>query len=372
MDLDEALHIALERGEVGIQVAAFVDGELALEASAGRMWAEGPPVDDMTLFPILSAGKAVPAIAVHLQAERGLINYDVPVAEYWLEFGQNAKADVTIEHVLSHRAGVPQLPDGTSVDDMCDWELMVDRIAALEPMYRAGTTSSYHALSLGWILGEVVRRTDARARPFGRFVKEDICAPLDIEDLYVGLPSELHDRCATISSRSYVAPDPNEVPDHSRAVPLSIGRPEVFQNRHDFREACVPAGNVIANARSLARLYAMLACLGELDGYRLLRRERVLRMTARRPGFEEVDTVLGRWRPYGIGGFSLEGEPGHDVVLGPGRILWNHGGGGTYAWADLDRRLAVAICHNSLFALPAKPEDHPFAPLAGVIRAALA
>ena len=367
-----ALEVALERGEVGVQVAAYLDGELIVEAAAGVADEAGTPVGLDTLFPILSAGKAVPAVATHLQAERGLVEYDAPVARYWPEYGAAGKEGITLEQVLSHRAGVPQLPEGTTVDDMCDWDLMTTRVAELKPLYPPGTTNSYHALSFGWILGEVVRRTDPEGRPFGRFVQEEICGPLTIEDLWIGVPEDRDDRCATITSRGYVAAPADRAPAQALAVPQSIGRPQVFQNRSDFRRACVPAGNANATARSLARLYAMLAGRGALDGVRLLSAERVERLTVPRDDFSGNDMALGGPRPYGVGGFALGGETVYDGVLGDGTVIWHHGGGGTYAWADLDAGLAVAICHNSLFAAPPDPADNPFTPLGEAVRAVAA
>src|SRR5689334_19980134 len=167
--------------EVGLQVAAYLDGELAVDCWAGlAARASGPgrvdrPVDGDSLFTVFSTGKGVVATALHLLAERGQVDYGAPVARYWPEFAQSGKERVTVRDALSHRSGVPQMPDGLVAEDLLDWDRMVAAITRLSPIFPPGTTTAYHALTYGWIVGEVVRRVDGR--PVGQFVQEEICAP---------------------------------------------------------------------------------------------------------------------------------------------------------------------------------------------------
>jgi len=112
--------------EVGLQVAVAVDGQVVFEAAAGLADLEtGRPVDPGTLFPVFSATKGIVATAAHIQAERGLLEYDRPIAGYWPAFAAGGKGAATVRHALLHQAGVPQMPPGTTVERMCDWDWMV-------------------------------------------------------------------------------------------------------------------------------------------------------------------------------------------------------------------------------------------------------
>src|SRR5262249_2602758 len=155
--------------------------ELIVDARIGEA-----PAD--AVFPVFSVSKAVTALAVHLQAERGLLDVEAPIAAYWPEYAANGKERVTIRHVLSHRGGVPELPPDVTPERVADWDWMVARLAEAEPLFEPGTTNAYHSLSFGWLLGEVVCRTDPEGRPFARFVQEELCAPLRIESFWFGIP----------------------------------------------------------------------------------------------------------------------------------------------------------------------------------------
>jgi CubicO group peptidase (beta-lactamase class C family) len=358
----DALDRALELGELGVQVAAYSGDELVVDAWAG-------PVDGETLFPIFSVGKAFVATAIHLQAERGLLELDAPIAAYWPEYAANGKGAITIRHVLTHRAGVPQMPPELTPERLGDWEWITGWLAEqVTPLCPPGTRSQYHALSFGHLLAEVVRRTDPRRRPFGDFLSDELLGPLGVDDLWVGLPPEQEHRVAQLSwgddppSAPQVAPNPVRVASFPPAVaPV----PEVF-NLPAVHQACLPAASAIATARAVARFFALLARGGD----DLLSRERLLELTTPRPNPYEVDEAIGMVPWLGIGGYWLGGpHPPADPVVGPGTHVLAHGGaGGSIAWADLDTGLAVAITHNRMFgALP--PERHPFVELGAAVRA---
>jgi CubicO group peptidase (beta-lactamase class C family) len=339
-----------------VQVAAYLGDELIVDASIGLETPEA-------VFPVFSVSKAVTALAVHIQAERGLIEYETPIAHYWPEYASNGKDAITLRQVLSHRAGVPQMPADVTPERLGDWEWITHRLAALEPLYAPGTTNAYHAMSFGWLLGEVVRRSDPRARPFAQFVQDEICAPLGVQSFWLGIPPDVGPRVATLSF-----PDPPPAPAADapvgRAVPplVSLG-PEVF-NRLDVLRGCVPAVGGVADARSLARIFAVFAGAGAVGSVRLLAAERVTRMLEPRPDFDGLDVTYGRRLPVGRGGLWLE-APG---VTTPGtreRILCHPGAGGTIAWAELERGLSIAICHDRMFGVP---QIHPFSAIADAVR----
>jgi CubicO group peptidase (beta-lactamase class C family) len=207
--LRDALQEALGREETGVQICAYRHGELIADGWAGTMGdAAGTPVDGQTLFPVFSTSKAVTATALHVQAERGLVDYDAPLATYWPEYGNRGKERITVRHVLTHRAGVPQMPDDVTPERLGDWEWMVQRLAEAEPVFEPGTHNTYLSMTFGWLLGEVVRRTDPQGRPFARFVAEEVCAPLRMDSFFFGIHSSDEARVATLSFPNQPDPPP--------------------------------------------------------------------------------------------------------------------------------------------------------------------
>lgn len=364
--VEEAIAEAIACGaELGLQVAVVVDGEVTFEAAAGVADPEtGSPVTSGTLFPVFSATKGVTATAVHLQAERGHLDYDMPIASVWPEFGARGKGAVTVRSALLHQAGIPQMPDGCTVEQMCDWERMVAAVAALEPLWPPGTASGYHAYTFGWILGEVVRRTDPVRRPFGAFVREEIAEPLGARDLWLGVPPEAEDRVARLEQ----GPAPSGAEPASlllRAMPPNLATVPAVFGRSDVRRSCHPGAGGIAAATSLARMYAALAG----GGHRLLSRERVVEAAS--VAVDATDVVLGRRVTRGLG-YWVAGDGGASAApMGTEPASFGHpGAGGSVAWADRRRRSGIAVLKNRML-FPATPADNPLTAIGEAIRAAL-
>jgi CubicO group peptidase (beta-lactamase class C family) len=366
--IQRALEIATERGEQGVQVAAYVDGELVVDAWIGDARPGGPPVDGDTLFPVFSVTKAVTSTALHVQAERGYVDYEQPVATYWPEFAANGKESLTVRHVLSHQSGIPQMPDGVTPERLADWDWMTQRVAEFTPMFEPGTSSAYQSLVYGWIIGEVVRRTDPQGRDFGRFVQEEICEPLQIRDLYVGLPESEFGRVAELSSIMPPGRVENETEISIAAKPDAVALEPRIHNLDVVKRACYPGAGGIMTARAGARVFAMLANGGVLDGVRMLSEERVRSFTTPRPNGELLDQVLlggNRVAPrIGNSGYWLAGS-----VFGAGPGVIHHGGAGTsQGFADMDRRLGAVIFHNRMFeGFAPDSEAHPFRAIADAV-----
>ena len=336
--------------EIGLEICAWPGGGQILGCWAGVAdAATGRPVDADTLFNVFSVSKAVSATAVHIQVERGLIDYDSPVAAYWPEFAQAGKSDVLVRHVLSHVSGVLRMPPDVTPERMTDWDWMCRRIAEMPGAYPSGSRSSYQSMTFGWLVGEMVRRTDPKRRPFGQFVREEIAEPLGATDLWLGIPDAAEPRVATLDAVAvYVAPDGNMMRE---AQPTIVDlMPDPFE-RPDVRRACIPAVGGIFNARSEARFWAMLANGGQLNGVRLLSEERVASFAAPRPHFEDADPVFfGMVVPIGWAGYWLGGGENPPVAAPRTmRALCHPGMGGSIGWADPDLKLAVAFCHNRMF-----------------------
>jgi CubicO group peptidase (beta-lactamase class C family) len=367
--LEDALRGTLERGEIGVQTAVYVGGKLIAEGWAGVAdLGNMRPVDASTLFPVFSVTKAITATALQIQIDRGLIDVDKPMATYWPEFAQNGKGAITVEQMLTHQSGIPQMPKGSTPERLCDWDWTAGRIAELEPLFEPGTLNAYQSYSFGWLAGEIVRRTDPKQRGFGQFVREEIAEPLGIDDLWIGLPKSKLDRGAMLVSDIAERKPGAETALSLAAKPDKGERDDVLYNRDDIRMACLPGGGAIVNARSAARFFSMLANGGTLDGVRLLSEERLVYCTTPRPNAEQPDQVLyggNTIMPMGKGGFWLDG-----TVFGGGPGVLCHAGlGGSAGFADFESGLAVSICHNRLFAgFKVKLPNHPFFELGRAIR----
>jgi CubicO group peptidase (beta-lactamase class C family) len=358
--------------EVGVQVAAYQDGQLVVDTWGGVADpATGRPVTGDTLFNVYSVTKAVAATALHIQAERGLIEYDAPIVRYWPEYGAKGKAKTTVRDALTHRACVPQMPEGVTPEMMCDWDAMTRAIANLEPLAEPGTKTLYLSMTFGWIIGELVRRTDPQHRSLGRFVREEIGAPLRAPDLWIGITDEVEPRVATQVDAMVPVPPEYLPPLFLASMPPAVAlHPGVFE-RPDVRRAEVAGVGGIFTARSEARFWAMLANGGELEGVRLLSRERVASFSTPRANAEEPDPVMfGFPIPISSGGFWLGGANPPVCSARNPRAICHPGQGGSIGWADPDLKLAVAICHNRLFN-PTTVEEDAMLVVANAVRAAL-
>jgi CubicO group peptidase (beta-lactamase class C family) len=318
-----------EGAECGLQVAAYIDGALVVDAWAGLADAATcRPVDGRTLFPVYSTTKGIAATAIHQLVERGLLNYDTRLSDCWPEFAAHGKAQITLRQALNHTAGIPHMPRNIGFSERCDWDAMCAAIAGLEPRWQPGTRRVYHAMTFGWIIGEVARRVDGR--PFARIIREEVCQPLGIEDLYVGIPDSAEPRVAMLDAPG--DPPPPFAGDEGLAIPPWLGPLDLVINRPDVRRACIPASNGIMSARAIARHYAALLP-GGVDGIALLPPERVRVATQLQvlPGSQEQTPPisLGYW------------------LMGEGNFAFGHNGyGGSSGFADPRNGLAVGFAKN--------------------------
>jgi len=367
-----AIDDAVARGvETGVQVAAYLNGELVVDTWGGLADDRtGRPVDGETLFNVYSVTKAVAATALHIQADRSLIDYDAPITRYWPEYGVNGKGATTVRDALTHRACVPQMPAGVTPEKMCDWDWMVRAIAGLEPVAPPGSKTLYLSMTFGWIVGELVRRSDPKHRSLGRFIREEIAAPLQITDLWLGIPDSVEPRIARQVDAMRPIPREYLPPLFLASMPAQVAlTPAVFE-RPDVRRAEIAGVGGIFNARSEARFWAMLANQGELDGVRILSRPLAATLNVPRTNSDELDQVMFNIPiPISNGGFWLGGPNTPVCSAKSPRTLCHPGQGGSIGWADPDTRLAVAICHNRLFNASAPAED-PLLPIANAVREA--
>src|SRR5690349_3567027 len=256
--------------EIGLQVAAYLDGKLVIDAWAGKAdTGTGRLVDGDTLFMLSSTSKGVTATCMHACVEKHKLSYDMPIVDVWPEFGAHGKEKATLRHALTHQTGVPQTPVGYTPDWLSDWDRMCRGIADLAPMFPIGQRTAYHSLNYGYINGEILRRVDGRT--IAQFLQQEICKPLGIDGAYLGVPDSELGRVAVLTDGP---PAPADYDARMVGEPAGSHVADAF-NKRPVMQASIPGSGGLFSARGLARHYAMLANWGELDGVRVLPEARI-------------------------------------------------------------------------------------------------
>lgn len=338
-----------ERDELGAAVTVLLDGRPVVDLWGG--WADGDrtrPWERDTVVNVWSTTKGPTALCAHILVDRGLLDLDAPVAAYWPEFAAAGKESVRVRHLLSHRSGVAGLRDPHTLAELYDWELTTARLAATEPWWEPGTRSGYHAISYGFLVGEVVRRITGLLP--GEFLRREITGPLGI-DFTVGFPEKDAERVAELVQ-------PKDVSRAQAALfalmePVAIasllnpGTGTAAANTPEWRAAEIPAANGHGTARAVAALYGILAGRGTLDGRRILSEEAAERVREGQGSCR--DLVLGA-------GFAHETELGLGLWLsgangsyGPNpRAVGHDGAGGSCGLADPEAGIALGYVMNRM------------------------
>lgn len=317
--------------ERGLQCTVYRHGKLVVDAASGIAdVTTGQKVNAETLFPVFSVSKGIAATLAHLIVERGHIRYSTPVAQVWPEFAAG-KEHITFRQLLNHSAGLPHVPSGIGFKELCDWDYMCAALAKMAPTITPGTRIEYHAMTFGWLVGEVLRRVDGRT--FEQLMAQELRRPLQLDGLYIGIPDEVESRVAIIEEPKATPPP---APTGPESVPSWMGPLYAAFNRPDTRRACMPASSGIMNARSIARVYASLLP-GGIDGVELLPPSRIHTATERQKPDHPVDDYPKNW---GLG-YALDFNEG-------GRVRsFGHGGyGGSQGMVDLESKFAIGFTKN--------------------------
>ena len=331
-------------GEVGASVAATVNGEWVADLWAGTATFDDGEADwaEDTIINVWSTTKTMSFLCVLLLADRGHLDLYEPIATYWPEFAANGKERIATRHVLAHTAGLSGWDEPLVVEDYLDHDKLVGLLAAQAPWWEPGTASGYHAISQGYLLGEIVRRTDPQGRSLGRFFAEEIAGPLDA-DFHVGLGPEHDPRVAHV-----IAP-PNPLSAEGldpRSIPVrTVGNPRLsadFSATTGWRRAEIPAAGGHGNARSVARVHTATANGGEAFGQRIISPEGLDRIFD-----EQIDgTDLVLQTPMRIGmGFGLKSEM---MPLPNERFCFWGGWGGSLAIIDAENHISFSYVMNKM------------------------
>ena len=330
-----------ERGELGAAVAVAVDGRVVVDLWGG--WADVArtrPWERDTLVDVFSVGKAMAAMCVLLLAERGALDIDAPVARYWPQFAAARKPHITVRTLLSHSAGLPAVRRDVSPDSIYDWAHMAAALAAEEPWWEPGAAHGYHVNTLGFLVGEVVRRVSGKS--IGVFFRDEIAGPLEA-DFYFGVVPRDDPRVAEFTFGDVLAESDGPPAGTSAERRFLLDRVYLNPpglsgigtvNTRAWRAAEIPSANGHATARGVARLYAALGrevlAPGLLD-------EAITEHSA------GTDLVLGRPSRFGLG-FQLT-QP--ERPLGPNPRSFGHfGAGGSLGFADPDAGIAFGYTMN--------------------------
>jgi CubicO group peptidase (beta-lactamase class C family) len=331
-----------QHGDVGASVAVTVDGAPVVDLWAGTCTTDAGPDrawERDTIINVWSTTKTMSFLVTLMLADRGVLDLEAPVADAWPEFGVNGKGAITTKHFLSHSAGLPGFEQPTTPTDLYDWDLICSRLAAQTPWWEPGTASGYHAVTQGYLLGEVARRADGRT--MGTFFADEVAGPLGA-DFHIGTGPEHDERVAhVIPLAADIGADttPGSIARRTfETMPLNAAESQT----REWRRAEIPAAGGHGNARSVARAMSVLANEGTVDGTTFLAPETCHSI------FEEqqsgTDLVLGLPVRLGLG-FGLKSD---DMPLPNDRCCYWGGWGGSLAIVDMENRISYSYVMNEM------------------------
>jgi len=327
--------------DVGASFCATKDGETVVDLWGG--WADAEktrPWTRDTIVNVYSTTKTMTFLSALIVADRGELDFDAPVAKYWPEFAANGKAEIKVSQLMAHSAGLSGWKEKITKETLYDWEKAVSLLAAQAPLWPPGTQSGYHALTQGYLIGEVIRRITGRT--IGTFFREEIAEPLGA-DFWIGLPASEDGRVADL-----IPPPPggaigDNIQTELQAITFNNPGVDVSETRtRAWRGAEIPAGGGTGNARSVAEIHAILANGGVAMGKRFLSEAGCRK--ALEVQIDGTDLVLGLPARFGMG-FGL---PSATVPLpNPNTIYWG-GYGGSLIVIDLDAHTTFAYVMNKM------------------------
>ncbi len=347
-----------ERGEVGASVCVTVGDETVVDLWGGvaRTDTQAPWTKD-TIGIVFSSTKGATALCAHMLASRGQLDLDAPVAKYWPEFAQAGKSQVPVFMLLNHQAGLPAVRAPLPQGAYANWDLMVNALAKEEPFWEPGTRNGYHALTIGWLVGELVRRISGKS--LGTFFQDEVAKPLGL-DFWIGLPEDKESRVAPMIAAE---PDPESLFFREIAKPGSLqslvllnsgnymGAAPEYDTRAAHAAEIGGAGG-ITNARGLAGMYAPLACGGKGRGVELVNPDVLARMgrVASATGRDAVLVIPSRFALGFMKTMDNRRQPPglRDSTLISEEAFGHVGAGGSFGFADPKAGMSFGYTMNRM------------------------
>ncbi len=329
--------------DLGASLAVAVEGELVVDVWGG--WADeekATPWGADTVTNVWSTTKTMTALAALVLVERGSLDPDAPVADYWPEFAAAGKEDIRVRHLMSHTSGVSAWAQPVTIDDVLDDDGATARLASQAPWWEPGTSSGYHALNQGHLVGEVIRRIDGRG--LKQFFAEEIAGPLDA-DFTIGSPPENHGRISNVVPPPPLPLPPDLDPEGVMAKTFLGPLPDATIAHSDgWRAATIGAANGHGNARSVAKIQSVVSNGGTAQGVQLLSPGTIDRIFEVQS--DGVDQVLMFPARFGIG-YALS-APDNPIGITSGRKCYWGGWGGSIVVNDLDNRVTLTYMMNRM------------------------
>jgi|TARA_B100001094_G_scaffold24283_1_gene20464 CubicO group peptidase (beta-lactamase class C family) len=340
--------------EVGASFAATVEGEMVVDIWAGHLEREKNNVwNEDTIVSTASITKTMAAISALILADRGELDLDAPVMNYWPEFGVKGKEHVLVKHFLCHSAGLPGLSKQYKLKEMTDWDLMCSDLANQELWWNAGEKCGYHTMTSGFLIGEVIRRVSGKT--VGDYFNDEVSSKLDA-DFYIGTPEEHHHRVGNmIPPNAGDMESIEELNHHLDFTPGSVNM-RVMEN-YDFEEdhqaimatpewwkAEIPAGNGMGNARGVVRAQTAIANQGKAFGVQLISNEICKR--ANEVQISGIDELIGIPMTYCMG-YAQRDEP-FSVFGDPKTTIHWGGNGGSSVIIDMEAHLCFSYVMNRM------------------------
>ncbi len=361
--LTDRFRTEVESGKLfwGAQLALYRQGKLVLDIGGGFARAsDQKPVTPETMFVLFSSTKGLAALAMHMLHDRGLFDYNDPVSRYWPEFARNGKEKATIAHMLGHRIGITIGPQWLTYKLWGDRQKCAQAMEELTPRWTPGEANGYHPLNYGFMINEFMQRVDGR--DCGRFLREEVFAPLGLNSVFLGLPESEESRVACVYE------SPSDDASLARMAQLMGFTPDAeylaFQRSLDFEEqvdkqtapfpewanifnrpevhrVVLPGGGGIASARDMAKTYAMISLGATWEGKRYLTSETLERSIIPTNQKGDIDRSLRIPIIYGLGWMLGHIAPGATL-----RTFGHPGKGGQICLADLDRELSISFLNT--------------------------
>jgi CubicO group peptidase (beta-lactamase class C family) len=328
--------------DVGASFCATLEGETVVDLWGGFADAAGTrPWQKDTIVNVYSTTKTMTFLTALLIADRGGLDFDAPVARYWPEFAANGKADIKVSHLMAHSAGLSGWTEPTTTEDLYDWDKVCARLAAQAPLWEPGTQSGYHAITQGYLVGEVVRRITGKS--LGTVFREEIAEPLGA-DFHIGLPASEDGRVAELipPPRGQAAGDGQQ----TEIQKITFNNPVIdvsATKTRGWRGAEIPAAGGTGNARSVAEIHTILANGGVAKGKRFMSEAGCRK--ALELQIEGQDLCLGGPARFGMG-FGLGG--GVVPLPNPQDSMYWGGYGGSLIMIDMKARTTIAYAMNKM------------------------